>query len=66
VFYTSLGHREDVWTDRAFQEHLLGAIDWLLGRAEGDATPNPQVSAAEQKLGERASAETRASTAPAR
>ncbi len=45
VFYTSLGHREDVWdTDptikdrknsveisKAYQAHLLGGIEWALG-----------------------------------
>jgi type 1 glutamine amidotransferase len=55
VFYTSLGHREDVvdpnWKDAngqrmnppevamAFQEHLLGGIRWALGLREGDITP---------------------------
>lgn len=28
VFYTALGHREDVWTNPLFQQHLLGAIRW--------------------------------------
>ena len=45
VFYTSLGHREDVWdTDptikdrkndpaisKAYQQHVLGGIEWALG-----------------------------------
>lgn len=39
VFYTSLGHREDVWTDPTFREHALGGIRWALGLAPGDATP---------------------------
>ncbi len=26
VFYTALGHREDVWTSLWFQQHLLGAM----------------------------------------
>ncbi len=34
-FYTSLGHREEVWADKTFQEHLLGGIKWALGMAEG-------------------------------
>ncbi|HEV7867034.1 MAG TPA: ThuA domain-containing protein [Chthoniobacteraceae bacterium] len=48
VFYTSLGHREDVWDDSAdlkgrenppetakqFQQHILGGIKWALGLAE--------------------------------
>ena len=41
VFYTSLGHREDVWTNPTYQAHLLGGIGWALGEPgyEGDATP---------------------------
>jgi type 1 glutamine amidotransferase len=55
VFFTSLGHREDVvdptWKDAngerrnspevamAFQEHLLGGMRWALGLREGDVTP---------------------------
>lgn len=39
-FYTSLGHRVEVWADPVFQKHLLGGIKWALGLAEGDATPS--------------------------
>lgn len=55
VFYTSLGHREDIWdpewTDgkgkranptgvaEAYQKHLLGGIKWAVGLEPGDATP---------------------------
>jgi type 1 glutamine amidotransferase len=31
VFYTALGHREEVWQDPRFQQHLLGALRWALG-----------------------------------
>jgi uncharacterized protein len=31
VFYTALGHEPDVWADKRFQSHLLGAIQWALG-----------------------------------
>jgi len=31
VFYTALGHREEVWQDGRFQQHLLGALRWALG-----------------------------------
>jgi hypothetical protein len=40
VFYTALGHREDVWLNPAFQEMLLGGLNWALGRVEADVTPN--------------------------
>jgi uncharacterized protein len=39
VFYTSLGHREDVWENKAFQDHILGGIKWTLSLEPGDATP---------------------------
>ena len=55
VFYTSLGHREDVWdsntpasfkrenskeVSEAYQKHILGGIKWALGLEEGSAEPN--------------------------
>ena len=57
VFYTSLGHREDLWSDdpalkdrknsievsKQYQAHILGGIKWALGLAEGSAAPNPDV-----------------------
>lgn len=36
VFYTSLGHREDVWSNATYQKHLLGGIAWALGQDKGD------------------------------
>lgn len=32
IFYTSLGHREDVWTNPVYQQHVLGGIAWALGQ----------------------------------
>jgi len=57
VFYTSLGHREDLWSDDAalkdrknsveiskqFQAHILGGIKWALGLVPGSAEPNPDL-----------------------
>lgn len=48
VFHMSLGHREDVWTNPKFMESMLGGIKWILGQAPGDATPNPDLSSAEE------------------
>lgn len=39
VFYTSLGHREDVWSSAAYQQHILGGIEWALGLAPGNGKP---------------------------
>lgn len=40
VFYTSMGHREDVWTDSRFQSLLAGGIAWVSRQVEADVTPN--------------------------
>jgi type 1 glutamine amidotransferase len=40
VFYTSMGHRDDVWTGPTFQEVLLGGLAWALGNTNADVTPN--------------------------
>ena len=54
IFYTSLGHREDMWDadtpekfkrenpkeiSDAYQKHILGGIQWALGLEKGDAKP---------------------------
>ena len=41
VFYTSLGHKTEHYSDPAFRQHLLGGIRWVL--AETNLTPNPQL-----------------------
>jgi len=57
VFYTSLGHREDLWSDdpampnrvnppaiaKQYQAHILGGIQWALGLVKGEVMPNPEV-----------------------
>ena len=40
VFVTSIGHREDVWSNPVYQKLLAGGIEWTLGRVEADITPN--------------------------
>ena len=40
VFFTSMGHREDVWTSTLFQQILLGGITWTLGDVDTDLSPN--------------------------
>jgi type 1 glutamine amidotransferase len=40
VFYTSMGHRDDVWANPLFQDILLGALAWTSGNVEADVTPN--------------------------
>lgn len=40
VFYTALGHREDVWQSAPFQDLLAGGIRWAAGKVDADVTPN--------------------------
>lgn len=40
VFYTSMGHREEVWLNPTFQSILLGGLSWAFGDAKADVTPN--------------------------
>jgi len=47
VFHMSLGHREDVWENKIYQQSLINGIKWVAGMEQGDATPNPELSAAQ-------------------
>jgi type 1 glutamine amidotransferase len=40
VFFTSMGHREDVWTNPVFQQILFGGIAWAVRNVDADVTPN--------------------------
>ena len=40
VFYTSMGHREDVWESPAYQGLLLGALGWATGKVDANVEPN--------------------------
>jgi len=40
VFYTSMGHREDVWQNEIFRKVLVGGLRWALGLVNADITPN--------------------------
>jgi uncharacterized protein len=40
VFYTSMGHREDVWTNPMFQEILIGGLTWAMGGEPAKISPN--------------------------
>lgn len=49
VMHMSLGHNESVWTNEKYMESMLGGIKWILNQEEGDATPNPDLSAEQEK-----------------
>lgn len=40
VFYTSMGHREDVWQSETFHQVFLGGLAWALGNVDFELTPN--------------------------
>jgi len=40
VFYTAMGHREDVWTNQDFQAITAGGIRWAIGDEEADIPGN--------------------------
>jgi len=40
VFYTSMGHREDVWENPMYQGLLMGALGWVTGKVEASIEPN--------------------------
>lgn len=54
VFVTNLGHNETTWADPRFLGHVTGAMHWILGQAEADATPNPEL---QQQLSDKAKAD---------
>ena len=50
VFYTSMGHRSDVWANPVFQSVLMGGINWAVGNVEADVTPNLEIAAPEANV----------------
>lgn len=44
TFYTSLGHRKEVWKDPRYQNHLIGGLRWAMKLESGDATPSAKLS----------------------
>ena len=40
VFYTSMGHRDDVWSNPAFQDILMSGMAWAVRNVDADVKPN--------------------------
>jgi len=40
VFYTSFGHRDDIWTNARVQGIIVGGLAWAMGNVTVDVTPN--------------------------
>jgi type 1 glutamine amidotransferase len=49
AMHMSLGHNESVWASETYRASLLGGIRWVLNLESGDATPNPHLSAEQEK-----------------
>jgi uncharacterized protein len=45
VFYTAMGHRDDVWTSPVYQDLIIGGINYALGRVTVDDKPNLETAA---------------------
>src|ERR687896_1572566 len=53
VFYTAIGHQSSHYADGLFRGHILGAIEWAAGAAEGDCgepREGPPTEAAFEKV----------------
>lgn len=44
VFYSSLGHLEQVWDRPDIQQMWLEAVKWAMGMTKADATPRPKAA----------------------
>jgi type 1 glutamine amidotransferase len=42
VFYSSLGHTQEAWSDPDIRKMYFEAIKWVMGLSEGDTTPHPR------------------------
>ena len=45
VFYTNMGHREDIWTNPVFKKLIFGGVHWATGSLRTGVRPNIQQAA---------------------
>ena len=57
VYYSALGHREDIWTNPDVQKAVTDAIRWTWGEGEAKADPNFDAVVPKTKPGETPTAE---------
>ena len=50
VFYTSMGHREDVWTNPVYRKVVMAGLAWAAGVAGAGWEPKPNLGEACPKL----------------
>lgn len=56
VYFNNLGHNESTWSDARFLDSVTAGVKWLRGEVDVDATPNPELSAAQEELAKAAAA----------
>ena len=49
IFVNNLGHNNKTWTNKTFLKSTEMAVRWIMGLEKGDAKPNPDVSAEQEK-----------------
>ncbi|NOX53630.1 MAG: ThuA domain-containing protein [Planctomycetes bacterium] len=53
VFYTAMGHREDIWTNPLCQQIILGGLSWAAGNVKANVEPNlDKIAPGASQLGE--------------
>ncbi|HYG23762.1 MAG TPA: ThuA domain-containing protein [Verrucomicrobiae bacterium] len=40
VFFTAMGHDEEIWKNSIFRQMLVGGVQWATGQIDADVTPN--------------------------
>lgn len=53
VYFNNLGHNEATWADARYMESITTGVKWIRGEVEVDATPNPEVSKAQEELADK-------------
>lgn len=56
VYFNNLGHNEASWSDERYLKSITEAVRWIRGDIEIDATPNPELSAAQEEAAKAAAA----------
>ena len=56
VYFNNLGHNESTWSDSRFIDSVTAGVKWIRGDVDGESTPNPQLSSAEEDKAKAAAA----------
>ena len=63
VYVNNLGHNESSWKDERYLKSITSAVKWIRGEVDGESTPNPELSAAEEQKAAKASEAAKAAAA---